>query len=237
MNKVRLGTAALLTTSILLFSATKTSNDTYFVPVVPAQEAPQQPFITEPKAVIIEAPQRPCATEPKAVTIEEINEKAVETISRGTVETINEEVAQVPTIYDIPLDTELQRYTYDLCVEYDVEEYYPLMLAVMWHESNFNEKVVSKTNDYGLMQINKINHKWLSEKLGITDFLDAKQNIKAGVYMLSTYLLKYKDIDKALMAYNLGEAGARRYWKAGKYTTKYVQLTRKRLEQLQAKVK
>lgn len=229
MNKVKLGTAALLTTSILLASATKTSNDTYFVP---AQEAPQQPCITEPKAVTIETPQRLCATEPKA-----INDRAAKIIREEIVETINEEVAQVPTIYDIPLDTELQRYTYDLCVEYGVEEYYPLMLAVMWHESNFNEKVVSKTNDYGLMQINKINHKWLSEKLGITDFLDAKQNIKAGVYMLSTYLLKYKDIDKALMAYNLGEAGARRYWKAGKYTTKYVQLTRKRLEQLQAKVK
>lgn len=229
MNKVKLGTAALLTTSILLASATKTSNDTYFVP---AQEAPQQPCITEPKAVTIETPQRLCATEPKA-----INDRAAKIIREEIVETINEEVAQVPTIYDIPLDTELQRYTYDLCVEYGVEEYYPLMLAVMWHESNFNEKAVSRTNDYGLMQINKINHKWLSEKLGITDFLDAKQNIKAGVYMLSTYLLKYKDIDKALMAYNLGEAGARRYWKAGKYTTKYVQLTRKRLEQLQSKVK
>jgi len=200
MNKVKLATAALITASILLFSAAKTSNDIYFIP---AKEAPQQPCIIETKAV----------------------------------ETINEEVEQVPTIYDIPLDTELQSYTYDLCVEYGVEEHYPLMLAVMWHESNFNEKVVSRTNDYGLMQINKINHKWLSDKLGITDFLDAKQNIKAGVYMLSTYLLKYEDIDKALMAYNLGETGARRYWNAGKYTTKYVQLTLKRLEQLQSKIK
>ena len=200
MNKVKLGTAALLTTSILLFSVAETSNDVYFVP---AKEAPQQPCITETEVV----------------------------------ETISEEVEQVPTMYDIPLDTELQNYTYDLCVEYGVEEYYPLMLAVMWHESNFNEKVVSETNDYGLMQINKINHKWLSEKFGITDFLDAKQNIKAGVYMLSTYLLKYENIDKALMAYNLGETGARRYWDAGKYTTRYIQLTRKRLEQLQSKVK
>ena len=188
MNKVKLGTAALLIISILLFFATKTS--IYFVL---AKEAPQQPCITEPKAV----------------------------------ETISEEG---PMLYDIPLDTELQNYTYDLCVEYSIEEYYPLMLAVMWHESNFNEKAVSETNDYGLMQINKINHKWLSEKFGITDFLDAKQNIKAGVYMLSTYLLKYEDIDKALMAYNLGETGARRCWSAGKYTTKYVQLTRERLE-------
>ncbi len=200
MNKAKLGTAALLTASILLLSTAKIFNDTYSIPI---KEAPQQPCIIEPKAV----------------------------------EIISEEVEQVPTIYDIPLDTELQSYTYDLCVEYGVEEYYPLMLAVMWHESNFNEKVVSETNDYGLMQINKINHKWLSEKFGITDFLDAKQNIKAGVYMLSTYLLKYEDIDKALMAYNLGETGARRYWNAGKYTTKYVQLTRKRLEQLQSKIK
>lgn len=215
MNKVKIDTAALLTASILLlFYVIKTSI------VVPAEKAPQQLCITEPKVITIEVSRQPCIIKPIEV-----------------VETINEEVEQVPTIYDIPLDTELQRYTYELCVEHGVEEYYPLMLAVMWLESNFNEKVVSKTNDYGLMQINKINHKWLSEKLGITDFLDAKQNIKAGVYMLSTYLLKYEDVDKALMAYNLGEAGAHRHWNAGKYTTKYVQLTRQRLEQLQSKVK
>ena len=135
-----------------------------------------------------------------------------------------------PEIYNVPLDDALQRHTYNLCVDYEVEEYYPLVLAVMWRESEFVPTIISKTNDYGLMQINKINHKWLSDKLEITDFLDEEQNIHAGVFMLSLYLHKYEDIDKALMAYNMGENGAKKRWAAGTYTTNYTRTTRERLE-------
>ncbi len=135
-----------------------------------------------------------------------------------------------PEIYNIPLDDALQRHTYNLCVDYEVEEYYPLVFAVMWRESVFVPTTISKTNDYGLMQINKGNHKWLSKKLGITDFLDEEQNIHAGVFMLSLYLHKYEDIDKALMAYNMGENGAKKRWDAGTYTTNYTRTTRERLE-------
>lgn len=124
-------------------------------------------------------------------------------------------------IFNIPLSEELQRYTYDLCIEYKIVDHYPLILAVMGHESRYNETVISKTNDYGLMQINRGNHSWLSDKLGITNFLSAKQNIRAGIYMLSTYLNKYSTVNEALMAYNMGEGGARKQWNAGNYTTTY----------------
>ena len=126
-----------------------------------------------------------------------------------------------PEIYNIPLADDLQLYTYNLCEEYDITLHYPLVLAVMGHESRYDEKVISRTNDYGLMQINKVNHNWLREKLSITDFLDAKQNIHAGVYMLSTYLNKYATVNEALMAYNMGEGGARKQWAAGNYSTAY----------------
>ena len=126
-----------------------------------------------------------------------------------------------PEIYDIPLADDLQLYTYNLCEEYGITLHYPLVLAVMGHESRYDEKVISRTNDYGLMQINKVNHNWLREKLSITDFLDAKQNIHAGVYMLSTYLNKYDTVNEALMAYNMGEGGARKQWAAGNYSTAY----------------
>jgi hypothetical protein len=135
-----------------------------------------------------------------------------------------------PEIYNVPLDDALQRHAYNLCVDYEIEEYYPLVLAVMWRESEFVPTIISKTNDYGLMQINKINHEWLSDKLKITDFLDEEQNIHAGVFMLSLYLHKYGDIDKALMAYNMGENGAKKHWDAGTYTTHYTRTTRERLE-------
>ena len=141
------------------------------------------------------------------------------------------EVATAP-VYNVALSKELQRYTYDLCVEYSIEEYYALVLAVMWHESVFDAKVISQTNDYGLMQINKINHALLSEKLGITDFLNEKQNIEAGIYILSNLILKYEDVDKALMAYNMGESGAKRRWADGVYTTTYTTRVRERLAQV-----
>ena len=157
-------------------------------------------------------------------------EPIVEVIEQEPVMPVEKPDEQGPEIYNVPLDATLQRYTYNLCVDYEIEEYYPLVLAVMWRESEFVPTLISKTNDYGLMQINKINHEWLSEKLGITDFLDEEQNIHAGVFMLSLYLHKYEDIDKALMAYNMGEAGAKKRWDAGIYSTNYTRTTRERLE-------
>ena len=105
------------------------------------------------------------------------------------------------------LEPEYQAYLYDTCVKYGVEKYYKLMMAVMWHESNFNVKEISKTNDYGLMQINKCNHSWLKKTLDLpsNDFLDPYTSIECGVYMMQSYLLKYDDVHKALVAYNRGD--------------------------------
>jgi len=122
--------------------------------------------------------------------------------------------------YHIPLDTSLQEYTYKKCQQYGIPQHYELVLAMMWRESNFTVDGISATNDYGIMQINKCNHKWLQEALGVTDFLNAKQNIEAGVYMISTYLLRY-DAQRALMAYNYGENSARQKWRNGIYSSSY----------------
>lgn len=137
-----------------------------------------------------------------------------------TEEAIDEGIV-VPAIYSIPLSEELQRYTYDKCVEYNIGNYYELVLAMMWQESNFTPDTISSTNDYGIMQINSCNHDWLGTTLGITDFLDAKQCIDAGTYLISNLLLKYEDESKALMAYNLGEGGASKYWNNGNYSSTY----------------
>lgn len=145
---------------------------------------------------------------------------AAETKLQASQDPIEYKTTKVPT-YDLPLSVELQAYTYDICNEYGIVDSYELVLAMMWKESHFKPDTISKTNDYGIMQINKINHEWLSERLGITNFLDAKQSIKAGVYIISTLLNKYHNEHKALMAYNLGESGARRYWKRGTYTSSY----------------
>ena len=129
--------------------------------------------------------------------------------------------AAEPTYYDIPLSKDLQLYTYNKCVEYGVPEHYELVLAIMWQESNYTADLISSTDDYGIMQINPCNHSWLVDLLGPTDFLDASDNINAGVYVISKLLIKYGDEHKALMAYNMGEHGASLNWQAGNYTSNY----------------
>lgn len=129
--------------------------------------------------------------------------------------------AAEPAYYDIPLSKELQLYTYTRCVDYGIVDHYELVLAMMWQESNFTPDTISKTNDYGIMQINACNHEWLRDVLGTTNFLDTSQNIDAGTYIISKLLIKYEDEHKALMAYNMGERGASLNWEAGIYTSNY----------------
>lgn len=139
-------------------------------------------------------------------------------------------------IYDIPLSEELQEYTYDLCQEYGVD--YELVLAMMEYESSYRVEVISKTNDYGLMQINTCNHRWLKEELGIEDFLDAKQNILAGVYILSQLTARCgEDTNKVLMSYNFGEPDASGLWDQGIYSSKYSRGVISRAEELKEELK
>ena len=129
--------------------------------------------------------------------------------------------AAEPTYYNIPLSKDLQLYTYNKCIEYGILDHYELVLAMMWQESNYTADLISKTDDYGIMQINSCNHSWLVDLLGPTNFLDASDNINAGVYVISKLLIKYGDEHKALMAYNMGEHGASLNWQAGNYTSNY----------------
>jgi soluble lytic murein transglycosylase-like protein len=122
-------------------------------------------------------------------------------------------------IYDIPLSEELQAFTFNLCEEYGVD--YEMVLAIMDKESDYTASAISKSSDYGIMQINKINHKWLTEELEVTDFLDPEQNIRCGIYMLADLMKKYDAPPRVLMAYNMGERGAREYVAKGNTSSAY----------------
>ena len=122
---------------------------------------------------------------------------------------------------NVGLDVELQEYTHLMCEVYDVD--FTLVMAVMQRESGYRTDIISDGGDYGLMQINKINHQQLSNVLGITDFLNPEENIHAGVYMMHDLFEKYGETNLVLMAYNMGESGARKLWDRGIFTTQYVQ--------------
>lgn len=113
------------------------------------------------------------------------------------------------------LDYDLQVTMQACCEEYGVP--YALALAVADVESRFDPDAASSTNDYGLMQINQVNHGRLLEQ-GI-DPMTPAGNIEAGVLFLSDYLTAYGDPELAVMAYNCGPSGAQNLWAAGTYST------------------
>ena len=131
----------------------------------------------------------------------------------------NMELGFVPL--DVPMDEDMQEFVYCLSNAYSID--FPFVMALINQESSFRENVISGTNDYGLMQINKINHKWLKEALGVTDFLDPYQNIRSGVFILRQLFEKYDDPALVLMAYNMGETGASKLWNKGVYSTDYAE--------------
>ena len=94
-------------------------------------------------------------------------------------------------------------------------------MALIQHETNFEAGAISSTDDYGLMQINSVNHTYLAEELGITDFLDPYENVKAGMFILRKLFEKYDTPEKVLMAYNMGETGAARLWEQGIFEVNY----------------
>lgn len=129
------------------------------------------------------------------------------------------DIVSAITIYDVPLEYDLQVYINELCESYEVP--YDIVISLIKHESTYQEDVISSTNDYGLMQINKSNHYWITRDIGISDYLDAYENVEAGVYMLSIYYNLYEDSHKALMAYNMSAAKAKQLWQKGILTSSY----------------
>lgn len=165
--------------------------------------------------------------------------EAIAAISETTI-TVSERAVVEPSeptniYYDCPLSYDLQDHIRNLCEINDLPM--TLVIAIIELESSFRENVISRTNDYGLMQINKINHEWLSKEYGITDFLDPYQNVFCGITILSQHYIRFQDVDKALMAYNLGATGAKRLWNKGTYETSYTRRIKTTMEVYENEIK
>ena len=141
--------------------------------------------------------------------------------SADTIDKIrNKAVQETGEYYNVNLSHDIQDYLFEQCRNYNIPS--ALMIALIDHESSFNPEAVSSTNDYGLCQINAMNFENLSDILGVTDFLDPKQNILCGCYILGNNIENLGDYHKALMAYNMGTVGANTtYWSRGVYQSSY----------------
>lgn len=101
---------------------------------------------------------------------------------------------------------------------------YTLTLAAMECESQFDSNAVGAVGEIGLMQLNPgpggKYHAALLEATGM-DPATPEGNIAGGCHLLGTYLAKYGDTTKALMAYNAGPGGAAKQWAAGITSTEH----------------
>lgn len=120
---------------------------------------------------------------------------------------------------NVSMDEDLQEFVFYLSTAYEMD--FTFVMALIQHESRYDAGAISATNDYGLMQINTINHPYLKETLGITDFLNPYDNIRGGMFILRNLFEKYEQPNKVLMAYNMGETGASRLWKQGIFESNY----------------
>lgn len=136
----------------------------------------------------------------------------------GLAETKTEETQQRNEYYNVPLSFTDQDTIREICEDEGMDM--ALVLALIARESDFRADLIDG-EDYGLMQINKSAQADLIKNKGITDLLNVKQNVECGVTLLKEYNDKYKDTEKVLMAYNLGESGAKEMWEQGIFSTDY----------------
>lgn len=155
---------------------------------------------------------------------------AVPTTSRGNASRVNPNdlVAKEGfKAYHIKLSTQLQIYAYNMCSKYGAP--YELFLAMMYVESGFQPNKISSTNDYGLCQINKSNHSYITKQIGVTNFLDPYENIQAGAFFLARYFKSWgKSVSDqatlelhALNSYNRGDGSYKKYLKQGNSATSW----------------
>lgn len=145
--------------------------------------------------------------------------------SLGYLPGVDENPVQAKTdkfYFDVPLSHTLQEHIFELCKDEDIPVC--LVLAMIEHESGFHQEIVSETDDYGLMQINAINHEWLAEEYRSSDMLNPYQNVFCGIQIIASFYHSYDgDMAKALMAYNMGSYGARKAWESGITSTSYTE--------------
>ena len=131
----------------------------------------------------------------------------------------------------VPMPYEWQDYMRTYCEEYGCP--YPLALAVAQTESNFDMDAVGASGEVGIMQLNPgpggSYHAEIQAATGL-DPTTTSGNIAGGCYKLGLYLAKYGSVEKAAMAYNMGEGGARSAWDSGITSTDYSKAVKEAME-------
>ena len=135
------------------------------------------------------------------------------------------------SFYDISLSRSQQ-----IFIQEELKKYsgisYELVLSIISVESNFNINAISKTNDYGLMQLNSFTFQWVAKQFKIENPnpLDFETNIKCGIWYLNhikNYWINYGTPEEYLSihtihAYHMGIQGTIDAIENNVYNNKYV---------------
>lgn len=126
---------------------------------------------------------------------------------------------EVNVIDEQPLDSDLQKYIWDLCQEKSIS--FSLIMAQIGAECDFDSNKVSEVNATGLMQIRESCHNDLMNELGIKNISEDYNNVTIGVNLMSIYFNRFGEANLSLMAYNQGATNAKKLWNKGIYSTEY----------------
>jgi len=116
-----------------------------------------------------------------------------------------------------------------------------LILALILTESSFRKGQVSEMGALGLMQVKPSVGYALSQRRGIhwkgeLSLFEPAFNIKLGTLYLFELILKFKDVKKAIIAYNLGENALKLRLKEGqRLPTYYLSKVLKKYKELKGK--
>ena len=139
--------------------------------------------------------------------------------------------ASIP-LYDVPMDEGLQKFVIAECGAHGIDP--ALIMAMAWKESSFRSNVVGDSGaSFGLLQIQKRWHEERMERLGVTDLLDPYQNVMVAVDYMAELIDYYGDVEMAVVAYNMGQAGAKKYcFDYGVYESKYSKAVMEKMEEI-----
>lgn len=120
----------------------------------------------------------------------------------------------------IKLSQEWQEYTYEMCLKYNVP--YEIILGLMGAETGWDVGIGVSDNGiyYGIGMVNIEYNKEKCRKYGF-ELCTPAGGVEATCLIISQKLNTFEDIDKALIAYNRGDGGARRLFRKGIYSTRY----------------
>lgn len=155
--------------------------------------------------------------------------------ARPVVMELEEPAEPERTYYDVPLTEDLQDIIIDISEKRGVDP--ALVIAVIEKESGYKPDASGDNGrSQGLMQIWRSFHEQRMEKLGAVNLYDPRDNVIVGIDILAEKLEKYEDAEKALIAYNAGDAGAKKhYFSKGVYSNSYSRAVLKIAEKIRTK--